>query len=205
MRSQKWQLALAASLGIAVAALISYSATSNAQNQTAAPSASQPAAARSSQEITKAICVVHPLGDSKVKGTVTFTKQAGGIEIVAELTGLDAGEHGFHVHEFGDCSMADGICAGGHFNPTGAPHGAPDAAARHIGDLGNIEADETGKATYKRVDKLIAFSGPNSIIGRGIIVHAGRDDLTTQPTGDAGGRIGCGVIGIADPNMAHAH
>ena len=73
-----------------------------------------------------------------------------GVEIVAELTGLQPGEHGFHVHEFGDCSMADGKCAGGHFNPTGMPHAGPDDAKRHVGDLGNIKADATGKATYKR-------------------------------------------------------
>ena len=97
--------------------------------------------------------------------------------MIAELTGLTPGEHGFHVHEFGDCSMADGTCAGGHFNPTGAPHGGPDDAKRHVGDLGNIKADASGKATYKRVDKMLALNGPNSIIGRSIIVHAAPDDL----------------------------
>jgi Cu-Zn family superoxide dismutase len=112
------------------------------------------------------------------------------------------GKHGFHVHEFGDCSMADGVCAGGHFNPTGSPHGSPDAAKRHVGDFGNLTADESGKATYKRVDKLITFSGPNSIIGRSIIVHAAPDDFS-QPSGNAGARIGCGVIGIGDPKMTH--
>ena len=153
------------------------------------------------QAPTKAVCVVHALGDSGVKGKVTFTHQVDGVEIVAELTGLTPGKHGFHVHEFGDCSMMDGTCAGGHFNPTGAPHGGPNSAKRHAGDLGNVEADETGRAVYKRVDQLIELSGPNSIIGRSIIVHADPDDLTTQPTGNAGARVGCGVIGIGDPNM----
>jgi Cu-Zn family superoxide dismutase len=151
---------------------------------------------------TKAVCVVHPLGDSGMKGKVTFTQHGDGIEIAAELTGLPPGKHGFHVHEFGDCSMMDGTCAGGHFNPEGMPHGGPDSADRHVGDLGNVEADATGKAVYKRVDRAIALSGPHSIIGRSIIVHADPDDLTTQPTGNAGARVGCGVIGIADPNMA---
>lgn len=154
-----------------------------------------------SAQPTKAVCVVHALGDTKTAGKVTFTKVDGGIKIEADLTGLTPGKHGFHVHEFGDCSMADGTCAGGHFNPDGKPHGGPDSAERHVGDFGNIEADADGNAHYSRVDKLIAFSGPRSIIGRAIIVHAGTDDLTSQPSGDAGARVGCGVIGIADPNM----
>ncbi len=157
------------------------------------------------QAPTMAVCTVHPLGNSGVHGTVTFTKTEGGVRVQAELTGLSPGEHGFHVHQYGDCSMMDGTCAGGHFNPTGAPHGGPDAPAgqRHVGDFGNIKADASGKATYDRVDKLIALSGPHSIIGRSIIVHAGRDDLKSQPSGDAGARVACGVIGIADPAMHH--
>lgn len=169
-----------------------YSAKPQAQ---AAP---QPAPA-----VTKAIAVVHPLGESKVKGVVTFTQQENGVEIVAEVTGLEAGEHGFHIHEFGDCSMADGTCAGGHFNPTGAAHGGPNDEERHAGDFGNLKADSSGKATYKRVDKMIQLNGPHSIVGRAVIIHAGRDDLKSQPSGDAGARVGCGVIGIADPNMKH--
>ena len=102
--------------------------------------------------------------------------------------------------------MADGKCAGGHFNPTGMPHGGPDDAKRHVGDLGNIKADDSGKATYKRVDKLISLNGSNSIIGRSVIVHAKADDFKTQqPPGNAGDRIGCGTIGIADPKMQMAH
>jgi Cu-Zn family superoxide dismutase len=147
---------------------------------------------------TKAVCMVQPLSGSKVTGKVTFTQQADGVEVEAEFTGLTPGKHGFHVHEFGDCSKMDGSCAGGHFNPDKMKHGAPDAAERHVGDLGNIEADADGKATYKRVDTMISLSGPHSILGRAIIVHANPDDYS-QPTGNAGGRVGCGVIGIADP------
>jgi superoxide dismutase, Cu-Zn family len=152
--------------------------------------------------VTKAVCVVRPLGDNKVSGTVTFTKTADGVDVSAELTGLPPGEHGFHVHEFGDCSKMDGVCAGGHYNPTGMPHAGPDSPQRHEGDLGNITADSSGNASYHRVDKMLKLDGPYSIIGRAIIVHAGRDDLKTQPSGDAGARIGCGTIGIADPNAA---
>ena len=168
----------------------------------AADGQSNPAAGpAASAAPTKAVCVVHPLGDAKVGGNVTFTQVADGVAIMAELTGLTPGKHGFHVHEFGDCSMMDGTCAGGHFNPEGTPHGGPESQQRHVGDFGNLVADRSGKATYQRVDGKIALSGPHSIIGRSIIVHADPDDLTSQPTGNAGARIGCGVIGIADPKM----
>ena len=172
-------------------------------NQWSAPRADgqAPGGAMMAAGPTKAICMVHGLGDNKVDGKVTFTQVDGGVEIAAELTGLKPGKHGFHIHEFGDCSKMDGTCAGGHFNPDGKPHGGPDSAERHVGDFGNIEAGADGKATYKRVDKLITLSGAHSIIGRAIIVHEKEDDLKTQPSGDAGARIGCGVIGIADPKM----
>jgi Cu-Zn family superoxide dismutase len=201
MRSATWQLALATCLGIVAATVISYGTHSNAQTAPAARAqAPQPQA---TAQVTKAIAVVHPLGESKVSGKVVFTQTRSGVEISAEITGLEPGEHGFHVHEFGDCSMADGTCAGGHFNPTGAPHAGPDDAKRHVGDLGNIKVSEDGKATYKRVDKLVALNGPNSVIGRSVIIHAAPDDLKTQPSGNAGARVGCGVIGIADPKMEH--
>jgi Cu-Zn family superoxide dismutase len=132
---------------------------------------------------TKAVAVLIPLGDSKVSGTITFTKKPGHVEIAGEINGLTPGEHAFHVHEFGDASSKDGMSAGGHFNPDKHPHGGPDSAARHVGDLGNITADENGKVTL--------------IIGRSLIIHAKADDLKTQPTGNAGGRVACGVIGVA--------
>lgn len=150
--------------------------------------------------ITYAVAEVRPLGDHKISGKVTFKQTDDGVEVVAELNGLQPGEHGFHIHEFGDCSMADGKCAGAHFNPANQPHGGPDDAHRHVGDLGNIKADGQGHATYKRVDKMIALNGPRSIIGRAVIVHAEKDDF--KSVASAGARIGCGVIGIADPKMA---
>ncbi|MDQ3116611.1 MAG: superoxide dismutase family protein [Verrucomicrobiota bacterium] len=151
------------------------------------------------QEPTKAIAVLHPTKGSKVEGTVSFTKTGDGVKIVADFTGLTPGKHGFHIHEFGDCSSPDGNAAGGHFNPTNNPHAGHDAETRHAGDLGNIEADSSGKAHLELTDKTMMMSGENSIIGRGFIVHEKADDLKTQPTGDAGGRVACGVIGIAKP------
>lgn len=143
---------------------------------------------------TTATAVLKPTKDNKIAGTVTFTKEADGIRVVADLTGLTPGEHGFHVHETGDCSAPDATSAGGHFNPSNMPHGAPDDAERHEGDLGNITADSAGKAHYDRVDKVLSFEGPDSIVGRAVIVHTGVDDLKSQPSGDAGGRGACGVI-----------
>lgn len=147
----------------------------------------------------KAVAVLYPTTGNQVHGVVTFTKIRDGVEVVADIEGLSPGEHGFHVHEFGDCTAFDGKSAGGHFNPDGTPHGARTAPAknRHVGDLGNITAINSGKAHLELIDSLLAFGGAHSVIGRGVIVHAGKDDLTSQPTGAAGSRVACGVIGIA--------
>ena len=147
--------------------------------------------------VTRAVAVLSPLGSSGVSGTATFTKVEGGVKVSARVTGLKEGAHGFHVHEFGDCSAADGLSAGGHFNPTAEPHAGPHDAQRHTGDLGNITAGADGVATVEYVDSRASFEGPNSVLGRGVIVHANADDFKTQPTGNAGGRVACGVIGVA--------
>lgn len=150
------------------------------------------------QEPTQAIAVLHSSSGSQVTGTVTFTKTGDTVQVVADITGLTPGKHGFHIHEFGDCSAADASSAGGHFNPMKKPHGAPDAAERHEGDMGNLEADATGKAHLELKDSMLKFSGEYSILGRGVIVHEKVDDWS-QPVGNAGGRLACGVIGVAKP------
>ena len=151
------------------------------------------------QEPTKAIAVLHPTAGNNVTGSVTFTKSGDEVKVVADVNGLTPGKHGFHIHEFGDCSSSDGSSAGGHFNPTHKQHGAPDASDRHAGDLGNIEADASGKAHLEWSDKVMKFSGADAIVGHAMIVHEKVDDLKTQPTGNAGGRLACGVIGVAKP------
>ena len=153
----------------------------------------------SAQEIKKAIAVLHPASGSQVMGTVTFTKTGDAVQVVADVTGLTPGKHGFHIHEFGDCSATDATSAGGHFNPTHKPHGAPDSAERHVGDLGNLEADASGKAHLEWKDKMLKLSGQNCILGLAVIVHEKEDDLKSQPVGNAGGRVACGVIGVAKP------
>ena len=146
----------------------------------------------------KAVAVLHPTAGSKVNGTVTFTEEADGVKVRAEITGLTPGNHGFHVHEFGDCSAADATSAGAHFNPTKQPHAGPDAPERHVGDMGNVQADASGKATLEYVDHQISLTNDQrSAIGRSVVVHAKADDLKSQPAGDSGARVACGVIGRA--------
>lgn len=143
--------------------------------------------------IAKATARIHPLQDNKVLGQVTFIKVPGGIQIVADVEGLPEGEHGFHIHEFGSCE-GEGESAGSHFNPTHSQHGGPNNHERHAGDLGNITADANGHAHYEWVNSMISFEGENSILGRSIIIHSDPDDYTTQPAGNSGKKIGCGVI-----------
>jgi Cu-Zn family superoxide dismutase len=149
--------------------------------------------------IGKAVAVLHPTQGNTAQGIVTFTKEEGGVRVVAKLTGVPKGVHGFHIHEFGDCSSPDGTAAGGHFNPTGMSHAGPAAEKRHLGDLGNITADDQGNASLDYLDKHLALSGDHTMIGHAVILHANPDDFTTQPTGNAGGRIACGVIGVGKP------
>jgi Cu-Zn family superoxide dismutase len=146
----------------------------------------------------KAVAVLHPTAGNKVSGTVTFSEEADGVKVRAEIAGLAPGNHGFHVHEFGDCSAADASSAGAHFNPTKQPHAGPDAPERHVGDMGNVQADASGKATLEYVDHQISLTNDErSVIGRSVVVHAKADDLKSQPAGDSGARVACGVIGRA--------
>lgn len=149
-------------------------------------------------EPTKLIAVIHGLGDSKVKGTVVFEKVEGGVKVTAEIGGLNPNQkHAIHVHEFGDLGSEDGTSAGGHFNPEGHDHAMPDKEMRHAGDLGNLDADANGVAKKTIVvDNITLGHGKDGILGRAVIVHAKEDD-GGQPTGNAGARIGAGVIGIS--------
>lgn len=148
------------------------------------------------EHVVRAIARMLPTEGSAASGFVTFTQAEGGVRIQAEVTGLTPGDHGFHVHQWGDTTAPDGTSAGGHFNPHATDHALPEAAIRHVGDLGNLTAGADGRATYDRIDTGLAFSGPNSIIGRGLVIHAKMDD-GGQPTGNAGARVAVGVIGIA--------
>jgi Cu-Zn family superoxide dismutase len=146
-----------------------------------------------------AMAELNAANGSNVRGAVHFYETKSGVRVVAEVSGLTPGLHGFHIHEKGDCSDVGATNAGGHFNPDKMKHGGPNDAERHAGDFGNITANAAGVATFKTVDSHISFDGPNSIIGRGVIIHANEDDLKTQqsPTttpGNAGKRVACGPI-----------
>jgi Cu-Zn family superoxide dismutase len=145
-----------------------------------------------------AIAELNPASGSNVRGTVHFYETAKGVRVVANVSGLSPGKHGFHIHDSGDCSAPDASSAKGHFNPTGMKHGGPNDAERHAGDFGNIVADASGNAKFETVDNHISFDGPNSIVGKGVIVHEKEDDLKSQqPTpGNAGKRVACGSIQI---------
>lgn len=150
--------------------------------------------------VTKAIASMIPTKDSDVKGWVTFTRVGDKVEVRAEITGLTPGDHGFHIHEYGVWSE-DGMASGGHYNPTNMPHAGHDAEERHVGDLGNITADENGVGRLVLEDSGLRFFGPTSILGRGVVVHEKADDLKSQPAGDAGPRLAIGVIGVANPEQ----
>mmetsp|Transcript_24495 Transcript_24495/g.42126 ORF Transcript_24495/g.42126 Transcript_24495/m.42126 type:complete len:245 (-) Transcript_24495:520-1254(-) len=158
-------------------------------------------AAQAEPQTLKAVCVITgTAGNESLHGIVRFSQSAPGAPVLVEasLSGLQPGKHGFHVHASGDISAPDATSAGPHFNPSGMQHGDPDGSERHAGDLGNITADKDGNASIARdFTTGIQLSGVQSIIGRAIIVHKEEDDLVTQPTGNAGARVGYGVIGIA--------
>ncbi|WP_433931707.1 superoxide dismutase family protein [Sorangium cellulosum] len=134
--------------------------------------------------------------NSKLKGSATFAEVDGGVKVTVNVSGAPKGKIAVHVHETGDCSAPDAKSAGAHYNPDNHPHGLPDASARHLGDLGNIEVKADGTGAHEIVAKGASLKqgAPNSFLGRAIIVHEKQDD-GSQPAGNAGGRIGCGVIG----------
>jgi len=148
--------------------------------------------------VTSAEAELKPTQGNAANGWVKFTQQDGQLQIDADVKGLTPGAHGFHLHEKGDCSAPDGTSAGGHFNPGGQQHGDPAHAMHHGGDFGNLNADASGHATLHLsvpTSQISLDSGAaNNIVGRGMIVHADLDDFVTQPTGNAGKRLACGVV-----------
>eukprot|EP00699_Malawimonas_sp_californiana_P001681 EC716000.1.p1 GENE.EC716000.1~~EC716000.1.p1 ORF type:complete len:165 (+),score=47.63 EC716000.1:34-495(+) len=152
--------------------------------------------------MVKAICVLR--GDGPVKGVARLEQEKEGdqVTVQVQIEGLTPGLHGFHVHAFGDLTNGC-ISAGPHYNPFGKNHGAPEDQERHVGDLGNVSAGPDGKVGAKITDSVIQLLGPYSVIGRMSVVHQDVDDLgkggheQSLTTGNAGARVACGIIGIA--------
>jgi Cu-Zn family superoxide dismutase len=162
------------------------------------PSAGSPEAGKAAEGARKASAeaILEARSDSGVTGRATFTTDEGGVVLRVEVQGLTPGEHAIHLHEFGDCSAPDAMSAGPHWNPTGHDHGLWGQDPFHLGDIGNLVAGEDGKASLVFSTDRWTIGGPaeTNVVGRSVIVHVSADDFTTQPTGNAGGRVACGVV-----------
>ncbi|MET1023727.1 MAG: superoxide dismutase family protein, partial [Pseudoxanthomonas sp.] len=167
--------------------------------ETSAPAATTPEASTPAAASTAKVTLKATEGN-KVAGELSFMSMEGGVHVTGTITGLAPGEHGLHIHEKGDCSAPDGASAGGHFNPDGVDHGQITAQVHHAGDSNNITADADGNAPVNQMLSANVDIGKGDkydIVGKGVIVHEKADDYKTQPTGDAGGRLACGVIEVA--------
>jgi superoxide dismutase, Cu-Zn family len=135
-------------------------------------------------------------GNTTLSGDAKFTQTTEGVKLVLHVTGASPGEHGAHLHEKGDCSDPEAKNAGGHWNPAGHKHGSPPPEASHLGDLGNISvaADGTGHLVISSMAWKVGNGSPEDVIGKAVVIHGGPDDLVTDPAGNSGPRIGCGVI-----------
>jgi Cu-Zn family superoxide dismutase len=144
---------------------------------------------------TRAQAVLKAANGEKIKGIIHFTEENGAVKVESMVEGLKAGPHGFHIHEVGDCSKADFASAGGHFNVSNSSHGSLDSKVRHAGDLGNLMANNKGVAkSTVTVHGVTLASGPNSILGRAVVIHKDKDDFKSQPAGNSGARQACGII-----------
>jgi Cu-Zn family superoxide dismutase len=179
-------------------ALLAMMTVAGAMSWSLASAADAPKHAHDDEAPAKmAVCVITPTAGNTASGTITLTQTDAGVQVSGEIKGLKPGEHGFHIHEFGDMRSTDGMSLGGHYNPHGKPHAGPHDKDRHEGDLGNVTANDEGVA---KVNVLAEGVHLHFIIGRSLVVHANPDDFKTQkPPGNAGARVGVGVIGVANP------
>ena len=176
-------------IGVAVAMAVA----GGVHHSTAAQTQTMPAG---KGQAKKAVAIIESRSDSRVTGKATFHESKGRVTLKISIEGAEPGTHAVHLHEKGDCTAPDATSAGGHWNPTSENHGKWVVAPFHRGDIGNIEVGANGKGTFSLTTDLWTIGGPaeSDVIGKGIIIHAKADDFTTQPTGNAGGRVGCGVV-----------
>lgn len=149
-----------------------------------------------SAPVRRATAYINPRSGSDMGGSAIFVKDGSRVELQVTLEQAPPGEHAVHIHQTGDCSAEDASSAGGHWNPTAEDHGRWDTSPFHLGDIGNVVVDEEGKGSLSLVTDRWSMGGggANDIMGKAVVVHAGSDDFTSQPSGAAGARIGCGVI-----------
>ena len=154
----------------------------------------------SAPAVIQAIAIIGPASNSTVTGTATFTQSGDQITVLIDIQNATPGLHGVHIHENGDCSAPDGTSAGGHWNPTNVAHGKWGVGEFHLGDLGNITVGDDGTGSFELTTDLweIGTGSDIDVVGKGIIVHADADDFISQPSGNAGARIGCGVIVLSE-------
>lgn len=198
-RPARW---LAGAATLALAGCVSMPASDSATGRTAAatPRASAGLIATTST-VRQASVALAPASGSLVSGQLLLRPMGDGVHLSGEIGGLTRNAaHAIHLHENGDCSAADASSAGGHFNPTGAPHGKVGTGVHHAGDMDNIVANASGVATVNVHARGVVLGGgaANDAIGRAVVVHAQRDDYRSQPAGDAGARVACGVIRAQD-------
>lgn len=182
-------------LTLSLAALVLAALAAGCASTPPAPEAPAAPAADAAAAAPSASATLEPRSGSSASGTVDFTPDgAGKTRVTIKLAGLTPGPHGLHLHETGDCSAPDAASAGPHWNPGSMEHGAPTAPAHHAGDLGNVVADAGGKVELTLESTDLALTGPLSVVGHSVVVHEKADDLTSQPAGASGARIGCGVV-----------
>jgi superoxide dismutase, Cu-Zn family len=185
---------------VSTMALLATACARNVDSELPVPLTNSPAARQTATSSTAGLAdasaQLSPTKGNNASGELRFTAGSEGVRVMGTVTGLDPnGEHGIHIHANGDCSAPDASSAGGHFNPLGHPHGPPGSAS-HVGDLGNVKANHAGVAYLDvQVAQATLHSGAaTDISNRAVIVHAKPDDLRSQPSGDSGARIACGVI-----------
>ena len=173
-----------------LALLVGCASGSGSGEETPAPAAPEPAAAPKTANVT-----LEPKSGSNLTGSATLTQVGDTVRFELHVNGAPDGQHAVHIHENGDCSAEDGTSAGGHWNPTGENHGQWGSPPHHLGDIGNMTVEGGhGTISLEAAPWTIGDGSSTDVVGKAIIVHAEPDDFTSQPTGAAGGRIGCGVI-----------